>query len=146
VALLNKVADSKGVASSITRGEALVGHVEEGEETLLLDDRGDFFPLLLSGVYAGRIVRAGMEKDNATRFCVFQVFGQASPVELDPTSPAEVAISTYIETRVTEGGNVVAPGWVREVNCFWTGEVACEEDAANTEGASSRDALGRCNL
>ena len=70
MALLNEVADGKGIPSSITRGKALVGHIEEGEEALFLDNRGDFSPLLLSGVDAGGIVRAGMEKDNATRFGV----------------------------------------------------------------------------
>jgi hypothetical protein len=68
VALPDKVADGKGVASGVTRGKALVGHIEEGEEALLFDNRGDFSPLLLCRVDAGGVVRAGMEKDNATWF------------------------------------------------------------------------------
>ncbi len=70
VALLDEVADGKGVASGITRGKALVCHIEEGEEALLLDNRGNFSPLLLCRVDAGGVVRASMEKDNATWFGV----------------------------------------------------------------------------
>lgn len=72
MALLNEVADSEGIASSVTRGEALVGHIEEGEEAFFLDNRGEFSPLFLSGVDTRWIVRAGMEKDNATRFGVLR--------------------------------------------------------------------------
>ena len=70
VALFNEVAEGKGIASSVTGGEALVSHIEEGEEAFLLDNCGDLFPLLLSWVDAGRVVCARMEKDNTTRFGV----------------------------------------------------------------------------
>ena len=40
VALLNKVADSKGVLVGVTAGETLVGHIEEGKVATLLDDGG----------------------------------------------------------------------------------------------------------
>ena len=70
VALLDEVADGKGVANGVTRGKTLVSHIKEGEEALLLDNRGNFSPLLLCRVDASGVVRAGMEKDNATWFGV----------------------------------------------------------------------------
>jgi len=70
VALLDEVSNGKGVASGVTGGKALIGHIEEREETLLLDNRGDFSPLLLCRVDASGVVRAGMKKDNATWFGV----------------------------------------------------------------------------
>lgn len=39
VALLNEVAEGESIASSVAGCEALVGHVEEGEELLLLYER-----------------------------------------------------------------------------------------------------------
>lgn len=68
--LLDEVADGKGVASGVTRGKALVSHIKEGEEALLLDNSGNFSPLLRCRVDAGGVVRASMKKDNATWFSV----------------------------------------------------------------------------
>ncbi len=80
------------------------------------------------------------------KYTDLQIFGQASPVEFNPTSPTEVAISTYIETGVTEEGNVVAPGWIRKIDRFWTGKVPCQEGTTDTESTSPRDALSHRNL
>ena len=80
------------------------------------------------------------------KYTDLQVFGQASPIELNPASPTEVAISTYIETGVTEEGNVVTPGWIREIDRFWTRKVASQEGTTDTEGTSPRDALSGCYL
>jgi len=70
VALLDEVANGKGVASGVTRGKALVSHIEEGKEAFLLDNCGNFSPLLLCGIDTSGVVRAGMEQDNATWFGV----------------------------------------------------------------------------
>lgn len=80
------------------------------------------------------------------KYTNLQVFGQASPVELNPTSSTEVTISTYVETGVTEEGNVVTPGWIRKIDRFWTRKVASQEGTTDTKSTSSRDALSRCNL
>lgn len=64
VALLNEVADRKCVTGGITGGKALVGHVKEGEDLLLLDNVGDLLPLFGSGVDTGRVVRASVEEDD----------------------------------------------------------------------------------
>lgn len=64
VALGDEMADGVRVAGGGAGGEALVGHVEEGEELLLLDDVGEFGPLFGGGVDTGRVVRASVEEDN----------------------------------------------------------------------------------
>ena len=64
VAFRHEVADGKSVASKITRSKALVGHVEEGEELLLLDNVGDLLPLLRGGVNASGVVGTRMEKND----------------------------------------------------------------------------------
>jgi hypothetical protein len=61
VALLDEVARSESVLVSVTAGEALVGHVEEGKVALLLDDIADLTPLLLGGVNTGRVVSASVQ-------------------------------------------------------------------------------------
>ena len=62
VAFRHEVADRKSVASKITRSKALVGHVEEGEELLLLDNVGDLLPLLRSRVDTRGVVGASVEE------------------------------------------------------------------------------------
>ena len=80
------------------------------------------------------------------KYTDLQVFGQASPVELNPTGPTKVTISAYIETSVTEEGNVVTPGWIRKIDRFWTRKVARQEGTTDTESTSPRDALSDCYL
>jgi len=65
VSLGHKVAHGKGITTGRARGEALVGHVEEGEELLLLNDVGDFNPLGLGRVDTCGVVCAGMEENNS---------------------------------------------------------------------------------
>ena len=65
VALLDKVAHGKGVLVGVARGEALVGHVEEGKVVLLLDNVGDLLPLLLGRVDTGGVVGAGVKQEDA---------------------------------------------------------------------------------
>lgn len=64
MALCNKVADSESISRDVARSEALVGHIEEGEELPLLDDVGNGGPLLGSGVNTSRVVGTSMEKDD----------------------------------------------------------------------------------
>lgn len=64
VTLRDEVPQSEGVAAGGAGGEALVGHVKEGEELALLDDVGDLLPLLLGGVNTGGVVGARVEQDD----------------------------------------------------------------------------------
>ena len=65
VALLDEVTEGKGVLVGVAAGKALVGHVKEGEELLLLEDVRELLPLLRRGVNASRVVCASMQEDDA---------------------------------------------------------------------------------
>ena len=64
MALLDKIADGECITGGVTGSKALVGHVEKGEEGLLLYNIGDFLPLFRSRVDTGRVMRAGVEKND----------------------------------------------------------------------------------
>lgn len=55
VPLFDKVSDGKGVVVGVSGGEALVGHVKEREVLLLLDDIGQFLPLIVGRVHTSRL-------------------------------------------------------------------------------------------
>ena len=108
VALLNKVAQSKGVLVSVTAGETLVGHIEEGEVSLVLDDLADLLPLLLGRVNTGGVVGAGMEQEDATLGSGLDVGNQALEVEADGVLVV-VAVLLDLEAGIAEDGLVVGP-------------------------------------
>lgn len=83
VTLLDEVADGEGILVSVSTGEALVGHVEEGVVTILLDDIAQRAPLLLGRVDTGGVVSAGMEKDNAALGHLLDVLDHTLEVETD---------------------------------------------------------------
>lgn len=62
MAFRNEVTDSERVTRRRARRESLIRHIEEGEETLLLDDVGDFDPLFRSGINTSGVVRTGVEQ------------------------------------------------------------------------------------
>lgn len=66
MSLGDEVADGKGIARSVARGETLIGHVEEGEEFLLGDNIGDLGPLGLGGVDTGRVVGTSVKENDGT--------------------------------------------------------------------------------
>lgn len=61
MAVLDEKANGEGIAVNGTAGEALVSHVEEREEILLLDERRQFLPLLRRRVNARWVVCARMK-------------------------------------------------------------------------------------
>jgi hypothetical protein len=61
--LLNKVSDGEGVVLEDTRGETLVGHVEECKVVLLLEDLAEFDPLFLGQVRAEGVECGGVEEE-----------------------------------------------------------------------------------
>lgn len=66
VALRDEVTDGKGVAGCRARGEALVRHVEEREEFLLLHEVRDLNPLFGGGVNAGGVLRASVQQHDCS--------------------------------------------------------------------------------
>ena len=65
VAVVQELPDRERVSVHVARGESLVGHVEEDKEVPALDDLRELLPLLGPRVHPGRVVGAGVEKDDA---------------------------------------------------------------------------------
>ena len=64
-ALLDEIANCPGVVLEVPGRKTLVGAVEEREMLLGTDDLGELLPLLASGVHAGGVVGAGVQKHDA---------------------------------------------------------------------------------
>lgn len=141
MALLNEVADSKGILVNVATGKTLVSHVEEGKVALLLGDLGDLLPLLLRGVNASGVVSAGVEEEDAALGGGLDVGDHALKVEADGVLVV-VAVLLNLEAGVGEDGLVVGPGRGGDVNLLLAGVEAGEEVGANAEGASAGDGLG----
>ena len=137
-ALLDKVANRPGIANQVTRGEALVGGVEEGELVALAHHRCDLLPLLLRGVHAGGVVCAGMQQDDGTGRRCLQRTDHAIKVEALGLG-GEVWVRGNGETNVGEDLVVIGPGRVGQVD----GRLGLrrvefgEEKTAQVNGASA---------
>jgi hypothetical protein len=77
-----------------TRVEAQVCRVDDGKDTILLDDLGNFLPLLSRRVTAGRVVSAGVQ-DNSRPMV-------SSPEALHDTLKVEFAILVVGHLRDVE--------------------------------------------
>jgi hypothetical protein len=108
VTLLDKVAQGEGVLICVAAGEALVGHVEEGEVVLVLDGLADFLPLLLGRVDTGGVMCAGVEQEDAALGGGLDVGQHAVEVEPDGLLVV-VAILLDVEAGIVEDGLVVGP-------------------------------------
>ena len=127
VTLSNKVAKGKGITGDVSRSEALVGHVEEGEELLLLDDVRKGLPLPGGGVDTGGVVCTRVQQDNRALGgglwkCISGKFMgpvvdatdqeirlQAFEIKSDVLL-VEVTVMADFEAGVAEQRDVVAPG------------------------------------
>jgi hypothetical protein len=83
VTLLDEVANGEGILVSVTTGEALVGHIEEGVVAVLLDNVTQSAPLVLGGVDTSGVVSASMEKDNAALGHVLDVLDHTLEIKTD---------------------------------------------------------------
>lgn len=100
----DKVPNSGGVLVQVARGKALVGHVEDDKEALVLAHRGNLPPLLEGGVRARRVVRAGLQEDGVALLRVLpQVVHHGGEVEA-----AQGRVEVGVEL-LAEAGRVVAP-------------------------------------
>jgi hypothetical protein len=141
VALLDEVAGSEGILVSVTAGETLVGHVEEGEVVLLLHDIADLAPLVLGRVDTSGVVGASVEQDNALLGGGLDVSDQTLEVETDGLLVV-VAVLSDLETGVREDSLVVGPAGVGEVDLLGARVELLEESTSNAEGTSAGDGLG----
>lgn len=141
MALLDKVADGKGVLVDVATGEALVGHVEEGKVLLLLGDLGELHPLLGGGIDTGRVVSAGVQEEDAALGGGLHVGNHALKVEANGVLVV-VAVLLDLEAGVEEDGLVVGPRGGRDVDLLLAGVEALEEGGADSQGTSAGDGLG----
>lgn len=141
VALLHEVTGSKGILVSVTTGKALVGHVEEGKVTLLLHDVANLAPLLLGGVDTGRVVSAGVEKDDAVLGGSLDVGKQAIEVKANGVLVV-VAVLVNLQTGVLEDSGVVGPAGGGEVDLLRVRVEALQESSTDSQSAGTGDGLG----
>jgi len=141
VALLNEVAHREGILVDVAAGEALIGHVEEGEVALLLHGGLDLLPLLRSRVDTSRIVGAGVEQEHAAVGGLFDVRNQALKVKADGILVV-IGILLDLEAGIREDIDVVGPRGGGNVNGLLAGVEAGEEGSANAQSTSTRDGLG----
>mmetsp|Transcript_82345 Transcript_82345/g.255756 ORF Transcript_82345/g.255756 Transcript_82345/m.255756 type:complete len:235 (+) Transcript_82345:468-1172(+) len=105
--------DGEGVLVQAAGGVALVGAVHEGEELALRHDLHDLLPLLLRGVHARRVVRAGVQEDHGALRRALERAHHALEVQ-GLRVRLVVGISLDGEAGFGEDGVVVPPGGVRD--------------------------------
>lgn len=140
VALLDKVAQCKGILVGVTAGEALVGHVEEDIVVTSLDGSLDCLPLFGSGVDTGRVVGAGVEEEHAALGSGVDVVDHTVKVQTNRVLVV-VAVLLDLQTRVLEDGSVVGPGRGGNVNLLVAGVPTGEEFTTDPQGTGAGDGL-----
>lgn len=141
VALLDEVADGKGILVGVARGETLVGHVEEGVVASLLDGIADLPPLSLGRVDTSGVVGASVEQEDAALGGSLDVGEHALEVKTDGLRVI-VPVLLDLEAGVLEDGAVVGPRGVGDVDLLGAGVESLEEGSTDPEGTSTRDGLG----
>lgn len=141
MALLNEVTDSESILISVAAGEALVGHIEESEVALVLDNGGDLLPLLGGGINTGGVVSTGVEEEDAALGSSLEVSSQTLEVKTNGLLVV-VAVLLNLEAGVGEDGLVVGPRGGRDVDLLSTGVELLEEGGTNSQSTGSGDGLG----
>mmetsp|Transcript_22395 Transcript_22395/g.76052 ORF Transcript_22395/g.76052 Transcript_22395/m.76052 type:complete len:411 (+) Transcript_22395:288-1520(+) len=108
VAVRQEQADRARVVLAVARREALVRHVEEREQLLLLEHRAQRSPLLGRRVHAGGVVRARVQQHNAAPVRSLQVLHH--PLEVQPAGRrVVVAVLDLLHAGVAPDVVVVRP-------------------------------------
>lgn len=141
LALLNKVADGKGILVSAATGEALVGHVEEGEVALGLDELGNLAPLSLGRIDTSGVVSTGVEEEDAALGSGLDIGNHALKVEANGVLVV-VAVLLNLETSLGEDGLVVGPRGSGDVDLLLAVVELLEEGGADAESTSTGEGLG----
>lgn len=140
VALLDKVSDGVGVSVDVSGGKALVGHVEEGEVALGLDNLLDLSPLLGSGVDTGGVVGAGVEEHGGSVGGGLQVGEKTLKVQSNVLGVV-VPVGGGLEAGGGEDGLVVSPRRLGEQDLLGGVELV-EELGSDSKSSGSGDGLG----
>ena len=139
--LLEKL-ERVAVLLEVTRGEALVGTIEGGEELLSLDNLEDLLPLGLSGVDSSWVVGTDVEHDNGVILSGVKIFLQALEVEALGLLAVVAVILPFVADEVSDR-SMDGPGRVgdKEVDVL-VGVPLREESETEAESTSARDRLG----
>jgi len=112
----------------------------------LLEEDGEFFPLLLGGVDAGGVVGAGVEENDTSVWSSEDGLFHAGKVEAFGFF-GKVGVGCDGQFDVGEDLVVVCPGGVAEIDRGRSGEEACEEESTQVNSTSAGDGLdGMCAL
>mmetsp|Transcript_8514 Transcript_8514/g.21212 ORF Transcript_8514/g.21212 Transcript_8514/m.21212 type:complete len:266 (-) Transcript_8514:35-832(-) len=115
MAILDEDAQGGGVVLAVSAGEPLIRHVEEGEQLARLHRRRHLPPLLVGGVHARGIVRAGVEQKHGPLLGAVNVLHQ--PLEVQPARRGlVVAEGALLAPGVFPDVVVVGPGRDRDVH------------------------------
>lgn len=137
-ALVDEEAEAISILVEGSGGEALVGSVEEGVESVLAADISNSVPLLLSWVNTSWVVSAGVEKHDGAWLGILEVLNHTFNIETSGLL-VEVAVLSDREASGSEDGVMVAPGWVADIESAWLEFL--EEVRDDAEGASSGKSL-----
>jgi len=91
----------------------LVSKVKEGDKVLNPAQGDDFLPLLGGKVYAGRVMAAGVEQDDASVRHPFKAFDHSAEIK-SVGLRVVVGIGSNLEARIFEHPPVVLPGGVTD--------------------------------
>mmetsp|Transcript_24662 Transcript_24662/g.76803 ORF Transcript_24662/g.76803 Transcript_24662/m.76803 type:complete len:303 (-) Transcript_24662:39-947(-) len=135
--------DRESILVEAARSVALVRAVHQRRELLLLHEIRDLLPLVLGGVDARGVVRAGVEEDHGTRCGALQRGHHALKVQ-GPGLRLVVGVGLHREPRDLEDGVVVAPRGVGDPDLVhFRLHVRLDELGHNTQRAGARQGLHR---
>jgi len=141
VALLDEVAKSKGILVSVTTGESLVCHVEEGVVATLLHSVTDGPPLLLGGINTSGVVCASVQQDDAVLGHLLDVLNHALEVEANGVLVV-ISVLLHLQAGIVEDCIVVGPRGGGDVDGLCSRVVSLEESTTYPQGTSAGDGLG----
>lgn len=132
MSLLDEVAEGEGITRGITAGETLICHVEERVVAALLDNIANGHPLLLSGIYAGGVVRAGVQEDNTAFRQRLNVCDHAIEVEANSVLVV-IPVLVHLKACILKYGGVIGPAGRRDVYRLGTGIESLDESTSNAQ-------------
>lgn len=136
------IADCPRVLGNRAGRKALIRGVEEWEQALSLAQVDDGYPLLLGGVDARGVVRAGMQQNHIARLSfAFESVDHAVKVQ---RAGCCIVVRVRLDghTGDVPDGQMVGPGWVRKPDLLRL-QVGIEKDSAKMIRAGTGDGLDR---
>lgn len=137
---LNKQSHGVGIPVAVTRSKALVGHVEEREQSTLLDDLANLLPLLVGGVDTGGVVSTGVQQDGGAWLGGLEIGDQAVKVEANVLGIV-IAVLGGLNAGSSEHCLVVCPSGSGKEDLLGREELG-EELSSDPQRTSTGDGLG----